>query len=88
MAETEKKPKAEPKEKRSSVQFLTRKAYQYAKQAEQAAQREDGHMDEFLVKLRSILNMCLPGFEKQLRNSKALDEPGVRDFLLECKFRV
>jgi len=76
------------KTRKSKLPGLIKKAHQHLKQAEQVLQREDGQWDGKLVKLRSILCMMFPGLERQMRGSKKIEEPGVRDFLLEMKFRV
>ena len=84
------KPEAptETKRKRSALPTLVKKLGQVAKQIEHGYQREEGMSDERLVKLRSILAIALPGFERQLRISKICDEPGVREFLQSMKMRV
>jgi hypothetical protein len=78
----------EPKRKRSQVPALIKKAGQLNARLDHAYQREDGKSDERLIKLRSILNDAIPGLERQLRISKIVDAPGVRDFLISMKFRV
>jgi hypothetical protein len=75
------------KQRKSSLPRLLNKASQTMKLAEQAASREEADSDKKMERLRGVLNMAIDA-ERQLKRSKAIDEPGVREFLIECKFRV
>lgn len=80
--------KGAKKTRESSITVLARKTYQTAKQLEHAAQRDAGKTEDILVKLRSILLMLRPGLERDLRESRRIDDPGVREFLQKTKWRV